>query len=373
VQFYHMAGALAKLAEVGVFVVLPEYPKAGLLKPRRFAHKESDRPLPLAGVAVRHVTYPAFPLVSRVLNGRTCGRRLLPELRRFRPDVVVAYQVYPEAYAALYAAERLGVPCVAGAIGSDVRRIPRFVGPLVESTLRRSSHVVTVCEELSERARKMGVPPAKVSTIMNGCDPQIFHPRDRRQMRAKLGVDPAKRLAVFTGNLVEVKGLPDLIRAQAMLETAGMPIDATLIGSGPLEPRLRELAGSLGVMPRLRFAGSLAPTEVAQWLGAADVFCLPSLSEGSPNVMMEALRCGRPVVASNVGGIPELLTEASGILTPPSNPAALADALRQAFSRRWDEAAISRMNRRTWADMAGETFDICLKVLNQEAPVSRTA
>jgi teichuronic acid biosynthesis glycosyltransferase TuaC len=377
VQFYHMAGALAKLAEVGVFVVLPEYPKAGLLKPRRFAHKESDRPLPLAGVPVRHVTYPAFPLVSRVLNGRTCGKRLLPELRTFRPDVVVAYQVYPEAYAALYAAEKLGVPCVAGAIGSDVRRIPRFVGPLVASTLQRASHVVTVCEELSERARRMGVPPAKVSTIMNGCDPEIFHRRDRDPARAALGVAPETRLVVFTGNLVEVKGLPDLIRALSILDTAGMPVDATLIGSGPLEPRLRELAGSLGLASRIRFTGSLAPREVAQWLGAADVFCLPSLSEGSPNVMMEALRCGRPVVASNVGGIPELLTPMSGILTPPSNPTALADALRQAFTRHWDEAAIARISRRTWSDMAGETYDVCRKVLNQGLPagqpVSRTA
>jgi teichuronic acid biosynthesis glycosyltransferase TuaC len=107
------------------------------------------------------------------------------------------------------------------------------------------------------------------------------------------------------------------------------------------------------------------------------VFCLPSLSEGSPNVMMEALRCGRPVVASNVGGIPELLTPMSGILTPPSNATALADALRQAFTRHWDEAAIARISRRTWSDMAGETYDVCRKVLNQGLPagqpVSRTA
>jgi glycosyltransferase involved in cell wall biosynthesis len=134
---------------------------------------------------------------------------------------------------------------------------------------------------------------------------------------------------------------------------------------------LRELCRQLGIESRVRFTGSLAPSEVARWLGAADVFCLPSLSEGSPNAMVEALCSGRPAVASNVGGIPELISEESGILAPPSNPPALAEALREAFTRSWDQAAIGNMYRRTWDDMARDTYEVCTGTLSRERPAGQ--
>jgi glycosyltransferase involved in cell wall biosynthesis len=98
-------------------------------------------------------------------------------------------------------------------------------------------------------------------------------------------------------------------------------------------------------------------------MAAADLLCLPSLSEGCPNVVLEALLCGRPVVASNVGGLPEMVDESCAVLVPPGDRDALARGLGEALTRKWDEAAIASRRIRTWEDVGRETFEICQDVL----------
>jgi glycosyltransferase involved in cell wall biosynthesis len=95
---------------------------------------------------------------------------------------------------------------------------------------------------------------------------------------------------------------------------------------------------------------------------AADVFCLPSYSEGCPNVVVEALACGRPVVATKVGGIPELVNETCGMLIPPRNAGELAKALDRALSKPWDSEEIARTFTRSWETVAAETLAVCRKV-----------
>ena len=101
---------------------------------------------------------------------------------------------------------------------------------------------------------------------------------------------------------------------------------------------------------------------IAQWMRAADIFCLPSYTEGCPNVLVEALACGRPIVATNVGGIPELIHQDSGILVPPRDSAALRGALHQALSKQWDGEAIARTSTRSWEAVSGETWAVCRKI-----------
>ena len=92
---------------------------------------------------------------------------------------------------------------------------------------------------------------------------------------------------------------------------------------------------------------------------AADLFCLPSYSEGCPNVVVEALACGRPVVATRVGGIPELVKGTCGMLIPPRDIGELRRALDAALSKQWDGEEIARTSRRSWKDVAAETFAVC--------------
>ena len=113
---------------------------------------------------------------------------------------------------------------------------------------------------------------------------------------------------------------------------------------------------------RVTLPGRCDAAGIAQWMRAADVFCLPSYSEGCPNVVVEALACGRPLVATNVGGIPELVNDASGLLTPPRDAAALRESLDRALSRPWDSAEIARASTRSWDSVAAETLAVCRRV-----------
>ena len=112
---------------------------------------------------------------------------------------------------------------------------------------------------------------------------------------------------------------------------------------------------------------------MARWLAASDLLCLPSHSEGCPNVVLEALYSGRPVVATDVGGTPELVDDTCGILVPKGDVPALADALARALARSWDADVISRTHGRTWDDVARETFEVCRSVLDARSGAVRSA
>lgn len=352
---FQRLAALSALADVAVFVADPRH---GVLRPNYFLPHGQGEPERIDGVAVTYVTYTAIPVVSRALNGWLLGRRLAPLAARFRPDVVLGYFVHPEGSAAVEAARRLGVPSVVCAIGSDLRQISgSVVRRCISGTLRRASRVITVSEELRGRAVALGADPQHVRTIRNGCDTAIFRLADRGAARAALGIPASAGLILFTGSLLPLKGVYPLVEAFETLSRTDPAIELAMIGDGTLKPELLRRSAAFG--GRLRLPGRLAPAEVARWLAAADVFCLPSYSEGSPNAIIEALCCGRPVVASNVGGIPELINETCGLTVPPGDAASLAGALAAALKTAWSTGAIVAAATRPWSDTARETLEVC--------------
>lgn len=357
---FNQMKAMAGMAELTVCVVRSQYPNIGFLRPKSFLLRRYDPRYTVEGIDVRYIGYPALPVISRGLNGRVCAGRLLPHLRELRPEVILSYIVYPEGNAAVRAGRKLGVPVVVGAVGSDLRRIPdSWTRRLVIRTLEQATFVVTKSRELRQQAIGLGAAPEKVRAILNGCDAALFQRAERGPARAPLPVRQDAKLVVFTGRLVEVKGLRELMEAAAALRRAGEPLEVALIGDGPLAPELQLQCRRNGIQDAVHFLGARSPVEVARWLAACDLFCLPSYSEGCPNVILEALSCGRPVVASNVGGIPEIVDEGCGILTPPGDAAALAAGLREALARTWDEARIAGSYRRDWSTMARETLEVC--------------
>jgi glycosyltransferase involved in cell wall biosynthesis len=282
----------------------------------------------------------------------------------FKPDVILNYYVYPEGYAAVSAGRRLGVPVVLGAIGSDLNRIPDPVsGWLTRKTLRQASFVLTVSRHLREQAIRLGASPDRTRAVWNGCDTSVFHLSDRRAARAELGLDPECTLIVFTGWISPTKGLGELLDAVICLTPTHGKLLLACLGEGNYRSELEQRAQAAGLQSQVRFPGHCNPSQVARWIAASNVFCLPSYAEGLPNALIEALAGGRPVVASQVGGIPELVDSGSGILVPPRNPEALADALRQALAHPWDELAISNKFRRGWDQVALETEQILIEAI----------
>jgi glycosyltransferase involved in cell wall biosynthesis len=173
-----------------------------------------------------------------------------------------------------------------------------------------------------------------------------------------MGVDQNDALIVYVGRLAESKGLCEALEALTMLHKTRLNVRMVLIGQGSFEETMRRRASALRISDRLIFTGAQDAQQIARWLGAADVFTLPSYAEGCPNVVIEALSSGRPVVATNVGGIPEIVDERCSILVPPRDAGALANALEIALSRNWDERAIASHFRRPWDDVAAELLEI---------------
>ena len=351
--------ALAKLVHVEVFVPNARYPR--WLAPRSYHYGQpADDMANVDGLTVHYLTYPTLPVVGRLVNGYSAGKSLRNPLLRYRPDVVLSYWLYPDAFGAAAVAHELGVPLVAGARGSDIRARDRFSLALTRSVLTRSARILTVSEDLRSIAiERFGASAERTSTIPNGCDTRIFRLADRSVARAALGVPQDAKVILFVGRLVEAKGLRELMTAWLELARREPRLRLTAVGQGPLLAELASRAAAAQCAERFHAPGALAPSEVATWMQACDVFCLPSHTEGYPNVLVEALASGRPVVATPVGGIKEIVDADNGVLTPVRDASRLAAALSAALSRQWDEAALSRRFARSWDEVASETLAVC--------------
>lgn len=311
-------------------------------------------------IPARTLDYPYLPGVSRNFNGRLLARVFEKRVCQERPDVILAYRIYPDGVAAVKTGLALGVPAVIGARGSDLKLIPPS-GLIRRDTiwaLRHAAAVLCVSEDLAGIARQWS-PADRVHFVRNGVDAAVFSPGDCSVVRARLGIPADRNLVVFTGNLIPVKGIPTLLRALAALRRHGHLWHAALIGDGGQRSELAALAVELGVAPQVDFLGPKDAPEIAQWLNACNVFCLPSESEGMPNVVLEALSCGRNVVATDVGGVGEIVCDRSGILVPRGDAEALAGALQRSLEIPWNRQAIADSCRYSWAEVAEKTLAIC--------------
>lgn len=352
--------ALSRLATVRVASPVARYP-AGL-HPRSYVYRDADATFQPVGCDTRYVHYPTLPLLGRVSNGAACARALKPVFEEFRPDVVLAYWLYPDAYGALQAAREARLPLVAGARGSDLRVRDALSRRLTRPVVTGAQRLLVVSEDLARVAvDRYHADPERIRVIANGCDTGLFHLQSRAEARSRLGLAQDARLIVYVGRLVPEKGLGELLAAMTRLPTG--PWQLALVGDGPMRDALARAAAQSPVpviMP-----GSQTPVQVADWMAAADLVTLPSYSEGHPNVLVEALACGRPVVATDVGGIPEVVDADSGRLVPVRDVDALARALHDVALRDWDAQALSQRFARSWGTVADETLTACLEAMEQ--------
>ena len=356
---YQTLRYLARWNEVRVFYPEARYPKL-------LGRKGLDANYRPGEVEVEYIPYPALPAVSRPLNGWLAAKQVLPSVRRFGPDVILNYVVYPDGFAALQVGKTLKIPVVVTAIGSDLNRISDpLCRALTQKTLRESDAVVTVSGDLRKTAILLGAEPGRSHAILNGCDTSVFFNRDKAQARAELQIDLTEEVVVYVGRIDFRKGLRELVEAVASLHERRPKLRCYLVGDGLDEAALRELisqkdaAGYMKVIPPCNTEG------VALWMAAADLVTLPSYSEGCPNVVLEALAAGRPVVASNVGGIPELMDETSGRLVPAMDSGALATALDEVLTVEWSEDEIARLHQRGWAEVAEDVQNVLAGALTR--------
>jgi len=361
---HETARSLGKLATVKTFFQTMQYPRG--LRPRSYIYGEVGADYQLDGCDVEHFNYPGVPVVSRAYNGHIASWSLTPRVRRFKPDLVLAYWVYPDGYAALRTARSLKVPCVVGALGSDIHVRSGVNEKMTRRTIEGVDALLTVSEAMRQYAiREFDAQPQRVHTIINGFNTEVFRPLDQAAMRAKWGLKADQKMIIYVGRFVEAKGMRELVTAFQQLAAQDPRLTLALVGDGVMKAELSALLASTGLTDRVHLPGGLSPEHVAEWINAADVLTLPSWSEGYPNVVVEGVACGRPVVATDVGGTREILHAGNGILIPARDAQQLALALRQAIDSPWDHAAIAAAMSRTWDDVAVETLAVCEQVVRQ--------
>ena len=352
---YQTLRILAKRCDVHVFYPEATYPS--FLTPRGGRSATLDRDWSPPGVDTTYIAYPALPVLSRPLNGLGIAAQLLPHIRSYDPDVILNYTVYPDGFAAVRIANELGIPAVITAVGSDLNRIPdALCRMLTRATLRRANFVSTVSHNLYKKAQTLDADPARSAVNLNGCDTSAFYSRDRRKVRRALGIDPDGQVIVYVGRLDYRKGLIELIDAVGKLLAERPSLRCYIVGDGPDRPALVEAIDRNNAAASIILIPSCPTDKVALWMSASDLVTLPSYAEGCPNAIVEALSSGRPVVATNVGGIPELVNDTCGRLVPSKDVPALAAALDTVLSETWDADAIVARQSRSWSEVADQVY-----------------
>lgn len=365
-------GELSRLCEVEVLATIPWFPGAAALQRWSPAGRLSRVPQEelIDGLRVLHPRVAFIPKVGSAVAGPLYVASLasLALGYRDRIDVVLGAWAYPDGFAAVALAELLGVPAVIKLHGSDMNVVARWPGPrrMLEWALPRAERIVAVSQPLADAAAELGVARARIDIVPNGVDRELFQPRDRRAARAELGLDQDRQLVLYVGHVTEQKGAFDLVRAFAVGRERLRGAQLAVVGDGAQLGACQALAEQLGITAL--FVGAQPHERIGTWLGACDLLALPSWNEGMPNVVLEALASGRRIVATRVGGIPDVVKGELGVLVAPADVAALTEALVQVLETSYDPAAISAaLARPDWPGSARMLYESLLSALASRA------
>ena len=336
--------ALSKLDNVSIKVVAPVPYCPPFIGGRWAAYRRIAKAEILDGLDVTHPRYLMTPKVGMSSYGVLLYLSVLPHVKRLQREfdfhLIDAHFLYPDGFAAVLLGRRFNKPVVVTARGSDVNRYQQFpiVRHLLRYTLDRAHAVVSVSGALKEAIMDLGVPAHRVTVVPNGVDKHKFFPLPKLEARKSLGLPTEGAIVLFVGNLTENKGCGLIMRAIKILHERGLSQNLTfvIVGKGPVRAELDRLVTSLMLIPHVRFVGDVPHHQLASWYSAADVLCLASEKEGWPNVLMESIACGTPVLATAVGGIPEIVSSENVGLLTARNEHAIAHGVVRVLSRKWD-------------------------------------
>jgi len=287
--------------------------------------------------------------------------------KEFDFDLIDAHFVYPDGLAACLLGRLFCRPVVVSARGSDINLYKEFpvIRRLLKYTLQKADKVITVSSALKDTVVSLGIAREKVIVIPNGVNADKFVSLPKKEARAELGLSH-QQIVLSVGHLTPVKGFDLLIQAVKMLVQQGRYEELLLIivGEGASRKDLERLASDLGIARHVRLIGEVPHEALASWYSAADLFCLASVREGWPNVILESLSCGTPVLGVRVGGIPEILSSDKVGMVVSRDPKEIADAMVVAFERSWSrESLIAHAHQFTWEHVSESLSSVFKSVL----------
>ncbi len=318
------------------------------------------------GLSVTHPRFIRLPKIGMgsapytlAHAGLAAARKLIASGYDF--DLIDAHYFYPDGVAAVRIGAALGKPVVITARGTDINLIPRHAGPraMILDAAARCDAMITVCAALKDELVQLGAAADKVTVLRNGVDLQLFRQEDREAARRSFGM---RRFAIASvGHLIERKGHELVVGAMARLPDA----ELLIAGAGPEEAALRALAAQLGVADRVTFLGAVPQARLRTLYSGVDCLVLASSREGWANVLLEAMACGTPVVASNVWGTPEVVAAPeAGVLMRERSATGVAEAVG-ALRRALPARALTRRYAEgfSWDDTTAGQLDLFGRVL----------
>jgi len=356
--------------EVRVVSPVPYFPPIRAFK-RWYPLSQIPREEVVDGLEVVRPRYFLLPKVGGYFHpaamARAAYRTVAGLDREFGFDLIDAHFVYPDGVAAARLAARLGKPLVITGRGEDILRFPQLpvLGRQIRGALAQATSLVALSSEIAEAMRANGAAHQKIRVIPNGVDCEKFRPLDRSEARRRLGLPEDRPILLSVGYRLERKGFHLLVDAIPQIRRHFPDVLVVIVGgqarwgqdySAVIEERIR----ANGVADYVRLVGPRPPEELPWWYSTADLFVLLTSREGCPNVVMEALACGLPVVATPVGGIPEVLGhQRLGLVLEERSAGAAARGVVEAMSHTWDRAAIRReAQRRSWQATAEQVRDL---------------
>ena len=334
---------------VTVFALSPVVPKllASLpfMKPR-WKRDASVRDYSYDNVRVYFIKYFNLPFsFIKQRAGEICFKKIkrIIEEKKIEFSLIHAHFTYPSGYVAARLKEATKKPLVITGHGYDVYALPFKSDSWkqkIKYAMEKADYLITPSTANAKKMEEIGISSEKISIIPTGYDHSIF--KITKDSEKKLEFPPGKKIILSVGNLEKVKGQTYLVEAMDLIHNRYPDVVCYIVGEGTERKRLEKQIERMGLKGIVNLVGAKPHNEIPLWMNACDIFVLPSLYEGNPTVMFEALACGKPFVGTTVGGIPEIITdEKLGILVPPANSKSLAKAIIKALKIEWDSEYIT--------------------------------
>ena len=342
-----------------------------------FAKKKIPKREYCDGLEVLHPRFLAIPRANWWLGlGYFLGvmGQIYKLKQQYDACLIHVHCAFPDAVGVALVARVLRLPYVVTSHGSDINVYAnrQLLRAQIRWALCGASGVIAVSEDLRVKIGKLtnGRVKRLVCIPCAGFQPDIFYVRNSADCRATLGLSHEIKVVVFVGNLVSIKAVETLVDAWATMASRGDIAGNDLliiVGDGPCRADLKQRVQTSGMTQRVRFTGTIPQSDVSGWITASNVLCLPSRNEGTPNVVVEALASGVPVVATRVGGVPDLVRDGeNGYLVNPGLPLMLANALSEALTRTWNKLEIQNsVSHLTWRALANRNCEFLESVARE--------
>jgi glycosyltransferase involved in cell wall biosynthesis len=291
-----------------------------------------------------------------------------------KPELIHAHFSYPDGYGMMKLAKNWRVPLVISALGTIERKVAyegSYTSKQIIEAMNFASRVLSVSEDLKAHIVNLGIDENKIDVVPNGVDTEIFRPAGKEYARNVLNLPHEKNIVLFIGALRKIKGVDYLIEAAKSFVDTNTELYMVGRDDG-LRKSLEKRAEELKISGSIKFTGPVNHEDIPLWISAADMLVLPSLSEGRPNVVLEALSCEVPVVATDVGGIPELMIEGeTGYLVPSKNPLQLSEKINKLLENEIRREKMGKFGRKsiiqrglTWESHAKKTVNIYSELIS---------